>query len=92
MTNEKALSVLEGIRMTYICDTNECKLDKYDPNELACKMCDEGHEALKIAIEALKKQIPKKSTRAYCPCCGEILGIANYTKKICSCGQKLEFT
>lgn len=53
---------------------------------------DKETEVMFRAVKALEKQMPRKSTRAYCPCCGEILGIANYTKKICSCGQKLEFT
>ena len=61
MTYEKAKLVLEAMRMSYICDPNECKLDEYDADNIACKMCDEGHEALAMAIEALENLPPENS-------------------------------
>lgn len=61
-------------------------------------------EALKLAIEALGKQIPQKPiikswSPALCPFCGselsESLGDGYYKhykdKKICDCGQKLNW-
>ena len=61
-------------------------------------------EALTLAIGALKKQIPQKPYMrpwcpALCPSCGEelseSLGDGYYkhwtTKKICNCGQKLNW-
>ena len=59
----------------------------------------EQKEALKVAIQALEKQIPKKSitykdtNRADCPCCGAtVRGIKNPFGDWCSnCGQKLDF-
>lgn len=56
MTNEKVLMVLHGLRMSYICDPNECPLEEKDESHILCKGCDEHHEALAMAIEALEKQ------------------------------------
>lgn len=60
MTYEKALMILHGLRMSYICDPNECQLEEKDENHILCKGCDEHHEALVMAIKALEKQMPKK--------------------------------
>ena len=55
MTNEEAREWVDIARMGYICDPQECGLEKgKDP----CKVfhCDEIHNALVMAIEALEKQ------------------------------------
>ena len=60
-------------------------------------------EALKTAIEALEKQIPKKpvegnpddfweSGNDYCPICGFAVRVEEYKDKYCSkCGQAIDF-
>jgi hypothetical protein len=61
-------------------------------------------EYLKLAEESLRKQLPKKPiiekwSPAFCPCCkkelSESIGDGYYkhyiSKKICDCGQKLEW-
>lgn len=64
-----------------------------------------GGEALKIAVIALEKQIPKKPKKQYsafydCPCCGgylvskidgELCGGQEY-KYCCHCGQALDWS
>lgn len=65
-----------------------------------------GASALKIAVEALEKQIPKK-VELYkhngdfkfenypCPCCGEMLGLKvnkRYVKFCQNCGQALDWS
>ena len=61
---------------------------------------EENIEAKKIAIAAMRKQIPKKpvtykeTNRAYCPVCGEtVRGIDKPYGKYCSgCGQRLDWS
>lgn len=58
MKIKDAIHWIDIARMGYICDPNECGLEKGgDP----CKVfhCDEIHDALVMAMDALKKQIPR---------------------------------
>ena len=61
--------------------------------------CDEDCEALKMAVEALEKQIPKKVKQTfkndydlvYCPRCG--VRFIQYGKPFCGeCGQALDWS
>lgn len=73
MKIKDAIHWIDIARMGYICDPNECGLEKGgDP----CKVfhCDEIHDALVMAMDTLEKQIPKKPkminrTKHYCPKC-----------------------
>lgn len=59
MTTQETINFVDIARMGYICDPHECGLEKGGD---LCKAfhCDEIHDALAMAIEALKKQIPQK--------------------------------
>lgn len=71
---------------------------KNDNKSLICKK-----NALKMAIKALEKQIPKKPKMrhtkdfdgyndGWCPCCGKYVQELEYDKKYCQeCGQKLDW-
>lgn len=60
---------------------------------------EEGYQALKLAIEALEKQMPKKAEHRLqdgiaehwaCPTCSRIHWYKEYIEDYCgSCGQKL---
>ena len=61
---------------------------------------EEGYQALKLAIETLEKQIPKKTEHRHqangkaehwvCPACNRIRWYKVYIEHYCgSCGQKL---
>lgn len=68
--------------------------------ELDTSNSEENIEAKKIAIAAMRKQIPEKpvtykeTNRADCPVCGEtVRGIDKPYGKYCSgCGQKLDWS
>lgn len=63
MTIQDAIHWIDIARMGYICDPNECGLEKGgDP----CKAfhCDETHDALVMAMDTLEKQIPQKTNYA----------------------------
>lgn len=63
------------------------------------------HESVRLAINALEKQIAKKPTdiskvkdgtsfvgiTGYCPCCKEIVSEIDQTF-VCDCGQKLDWS
>ncbi|MDO4801294.1 MAG: hypothetical protein Q4A15_03935 [Prevotellaceae bacterium] len=106
MTNKEARDWVDIARMGYICDPNECGLEKGgDP----CKAfhCDEIHDALVMAIEALEKQIPKKPKATYdwyiliqweCPECLGVIDSPTFMDysvekyPFCPyCGQKLDW-
>lgn len=100
MTPKEAIKWVDIARISYICDPKECGLEK---GKFPCsKMnCDEIHDALSMAKEALEKQIPKKPIRgeyghAECAVCGSILesfcgDLEKYP--FCSeCGQSLDWT
>lgn len=58
MKIKDAIHWIDIARMGYICDPNECGLEKDgDP----CKVfhCDEIHDALVMAMDTLKKQMPR---------------------------------
>lgn len=53
MTKQEAINFVDIARMNYICDPKECGLEKgKDP--CTAFHCDEMHDALVMAIEALK--------------------------------------
>lgn len=48
---------------------------------------------VEIAIEALKKQIPKKANRTKCPVCGaELFWEGRVLLPTCPCGQKIDWS
>ena len=60
MTIQEAINFVDIARMNYICDPHECGLEKgKDP--CTAFHCDEMHDALVMAIEALEKQTPKNA-------------------------------
>lgn len=71
MTNKKAIDIVDGLRMAYICDPNECRLTMYDKDNEACKACDEHHDALAMAVEALKEVERHNETFEWCTDCKE---------------------
>lgn len=84
-TNKEAINLIDIIRMGYICDPQECGLDKIKG---LCDVfkCDDYHNACVMAIEALEKQEPKKvKDYHHCPNCGYGLPAKGITDKWCEC-------
>lgn len=108
MTKEEAREWVDIARMGYICDPQECGLEKGgDP----CKAfhCDEIHDALVMAMEALEdeKQIPKAPDYEgdgycdgelvydtwICPCCGMYYEVDYDNYTYCpNCGQAIDWS
>ena len=55
MTYEEAIELLDNIKLTYVCDPQDCGLEK-DSSTCKAMHCEEYHYALSMAIEALEKQ------------------------------------
>lgn len=91
MTEQIAIHCLKAIICEEVCE--ECELY----GQTGTDHCEA--DAVRIAIEALEKQIPKKpitytgTNRADCPVCGNtVRGIKEPFGNYCSkCGQKLDF-
>lgn len=98
MKIKDAIDWIDIARMGYICDPNECGLEKGGD---LCRVfhCDEIHDALVMAIEVLEKWIPKKhigeGNIKYCGKCGKIIGTNIDIGKIkfCPfCGQHIDWS
>jgi len=98
MTNEEAVKCLNSDYGKYDC--NDCRFYTIDESS-PYKKCTNA-EVYKIAIEAIKKQIPMKPDGKYttckCPVCGRRvrsgLGSSSYGRRdnFCQkCGQKLDW-
>lgn len=73
--------------------------------DMVISITESEHESVRLAIEALEKQIPKKPSDistvkdgnniigiiGYCPCCNEIVSESDQTF-VCDCGQKLDWS
>ena len=87
MTNQEAINDLKVI----LSEITECE-------ESICYITDIDAEPLRLAIKALKKQIPKKpivSDDIICPNCSAILIYCLHTSEIdyCDkCGQRLNWS
>lgn len=70
-----------------------------EPNQgfMECRTGTISEEAIKIAIEALGKQMPKKrieriDSYSYCPKCDAALSANYYKARYChNCGQRLDW-
>lgn len=81
MKIKDAIHWVDIARMGYICDPNECGLEK-DGDPCRAFHCDEIHDALVMAIKVLEKQVPEKPKHIdkndefdgnwikVCPACG----------------------
>ena len=72
-----------------------------EPNQgfMECRTGTVSEETIKLAIEALEKQVPKKpiygDANTRCPNCGEVLLYFANVFKICycdECGQRLDWS
>lgn len=94
MKIKDAIHWIDIARMGYICDPNECGLEKGgDP----CKVfhCDEIHDALVIAMDTLKKHTPTKPNWLYddeplCPYCQCVL--EEYEEVCGECTQLIDWS
>ena len=103
MTESEAI---EKLRAYHKCQSLQVKGIYEDCNEKLCDNCDlcymqgtagEHIKSIEIAIQALEKQIPKKSDFtadkefALCPCCNG-KGLYNKQKYCDNCGQRLDWS
>lgn len=93
MTNEEAIEFLEcGAVPSCTCASNK-------RNGGTCPGEDAVLEAIKVAIKALEKQIPKKANPnlwdgwTECPMCGGIVQTGDYRCDFCpDCGQAIDWS
>lgn len=102
MTKQEKLLLIDCLRMSYICDPQECGHERDDENGW-CKNCNDHYDALEYATECIEKQIPKKPIHKhknyYCPTCKDdtwILwddAIPNEVDNFCPiCGQAIDWS
>lgn len=70
MTKQEARFLTDCIRMTYICDPQECGHERDDESGW-CKNCNDHYEALAIAVECIEKCIEHEETFEWCHTCKE---------------------
>lgn len=106
MKIKDAIDWIDIARMGYICDPNDCGLEK-DGDTCRAFHCDEIHDALVMAMDAIEKQTPKKPKWGHhCPNCENWLQVpeilrAEY-KELCieccypkycpNCGQQIDWS
>lgn len=85
MTFEEARKILERELLVVTLESNALK------KEAQKKRLNEKFAALNVALEAIDKQIPIKSSSRQCICCGGDVSVYEVSY-CCSCGQALDWS